>query len=312
MENKPAGESPAPKQQQLEKPKDRKPVYAGILIILVLVLSFFLWKNAQLKKEREQQARQIETVYNQLDSVASELDMRILTIQELGGDIDSLIVLKEQLESDKKSLIRQGENQRRNLKKLNGRVAGYKELLLLKDEEIEQLKVLNEQLVTENTSLKEEKNELGASIQQLRKNAQQLEDKVSQASRLKLEGLKVYAVSSKGRERADEFRNRHIETLKVKFTVLENEIAPIEGKELLLRVIAPDQNVLFDVTRGSGSFTFEGRELFYTSSQEILYDRKAQEVAYVYDKGSDYSLGQHRVEVYTDGYLLGTGSFVVK
>ena len=116
----------------------------------------------------------------------------------------------------------------------------------------------------------------------------------------------------KGREREDEFRNRHINSLKIQFTVLDNEIAPIEGKDLLLRITAPDGNVLFDVTRGSGSFTFEGRDLFYTATQEILYDRNRQLVTFIYDKGSDYSVGQHKVEVYTDQYLMGTGTFMVK
>ena len=103
-----------------------------------------------------------------------------------------------------------------------------------------------------------------------------------------------------------------IENLRIEFTVGENKVAPIEGKELLLRVIAPDNNVLFDVTRGSGSFNFEGREMFYTVKKDILYDRSSQKVSILYNKGSEYSLGKHTVEVYTDDYLMGRGSFVVK
>ena len=100
--------------------------------------------------------------------------------------------------------------------------------------------------------------------------------------------------------------------MRIEFTVNENKVAPIEGKGLLVRVIAPDNNVLFDVTRGSGSFNFEGREMFFTAKKEILYDRSSQKVTLLYDKGSEYELGQHTVEVYTDDYLMGRGSFVVK
>ncbi|MEQ9008364.1 MAG: hypothetical protein RLP12_10800 [Ekhidna sp.] len=125
--------------------------------------------------------------------------------------------------------------------------------------------------------------------------------------------MRINAINDNGKERdGGEYRNRHIEQLKIQFTVVENEIAPIEGKELLLRVIAPDGNVLFDVTRGSGSFTFEKREMFYTAKQEILYDRNNQLVTFLYTKGSDYAIGQHKVEVYTDDYLMGKGSFMVK
>ena len=124
--------------------------------------------------------------------------------------------------------------------------------------------------------------------------------------------MKIFAVNSNGKERETEFRNRHIENLRIEFTVNENKVAPIEGKGLLVRVIAPDNNVLFDVTRGSGSFNFDGREMFFTAKKEILYDRSSQMVTLLYNKGSEYELGQHTVEVYTDDYLMGRGNFVVK
>jgi outer membrane usher protein FimD/PapC len=69
---------------------------------------------------------------------------------------------------------------------------------------------------------------------------------------------------------------------------------------------------LFDVTNGSGSFTFEGRELFYTVKQEILYDKSTQQVIVFYKKGSDFSPGLHQVEVYTNEYKMGNGTFTVK
>ena len=253
------------------------------------------------------------TTQAKLDSIGDELDIRIQTIKDLGGEVDTLEAIKAQLEADKKQLLVDAQYQRGRITKLNNRVAGYKELLVLKDEEIEQLKVLNEQLSEENSSLKVEKDQLNQTVQQLEENKKELASKVAMASRLEIEGMNVIAINDKGREHdGGEYRNRHIEQLKIQFTVVENEIAPIEGKDLLLRVIAPDGNVLFDVTRGSGSFTFENRELFYTATQEILYDRNSQLVTFLYDKGSDYAVGQHKVEVYTDDYLMGSGTFMVK
>ncbi len=290
----------------------RTHVLIAILVLLFSVVIFFFWQNKQLEAERQRQQQEISETYLKLDSVSSELDIRIETIKELGGEIDTLVALKEQLENDKKNLLVSQKNQRTRINQLNERVSGYRELLLIKDQEIEELKVLNTQLVEENTTLKVEKNQLNESINKLQQNTEELESKVAVASRLQIEGLAVYAVNSSGRERLGEFRNRHINNLKIQFTVLDNEIAPIEGKELLLRITAPDGNVLFDVSRGSGSFTFEGRELFYTAKQEILYDKTSQQVTYMYDKGSDYNVGQHKVEVYTDDYMMGTGVFMVK
>ena len=302
--------SPQPKKETNGKYKT--PYFVIIVFLLLGTLVFFYWKNQNLEAERQRQEQEISETYLKLDSVSTELDIRIETIEELGGEIDTLLVLKEQLENDKKSLLVRQKNQRNQINTLNERVSGYRDLLLVKDQEIEELKTMNEQLVEENTTLKVEKNELNKSISKLQENTEQLASKIAVASRLQLEGLAVFAVSESGKEREGEFRNRHVEKLKIQFTVLDNEIAPIEGKELRLRITAPDGNVLFDVSRGSGSFTFEGRELFYTAKQEILYDKNSQLVSYMYDKGSDYAIGQHKVEVYTDDYMMGSGMFMVK
>jgi len=297
----------------LQPKKNRTPIFIIVTAVLLAAVVFFYTQNQRLEEEKERQQKEISETYLKLDSVANELDIRIETIRELGGEIDTLQVLKAQLEADKKQLLVDAEYTRGRITRLNNRVDGYKELLLVKDKEIEQLKVLNEELTEENTTLKEEKNQLNQSIQQLEQNSQDLANKVALASRLEITGMQIIAINSNGKERdGGSYRNRHISQLKIQFTVLENEIAPIEGKDLLVRVVAPDGNVLFDVTRGSGSFTFENRELFYTAKQEILYYRNSQQVSFHYDKVSEYAIGQHNVEVETDDYLMGKGSFVVK
>ncbi len=299
--------------EYLQPKKNRTPVFIIITALLLIAVVFFYYQSQQLEKENKRQQQEIATTILQLDSISNELEIRIQTIEELGGDIDTLEALKAQLEADKKQLLVDAEYTRGRIQRLNDRVDGYKELLLIKDEEIKELKIINEQLTVENTTLKVEKNQLNESLKQLEENKEELAQKVAVASRLEISGMKIIAINDRGRERdGGEYRNRHIKQLKIQFTVLENEIAPIEGKELLLRVIAPDGNVLFDVSRGSGSFTFENRELFYTAKQEILYDRNSQTVSFLYDKGSEYAIGQHKVEVYTDDYIMGNGDFAVK
>ena len=291
---------------------DRKKVFYWVLAILILILCFFIYLSIRLGNENERQAIELSSTILQLDSISGELDQRILTIKELGGEVDTLLKVKEQLEEEKKQLLTSQKYQQSLITTLRGKVDGYQELLLMKDEEITELRAMNDQLLSENNELKVEKQELNQSIRQISQEKSQLQDQVAFASRLKAEGLTVYAVNESGRERASEFRNRHINQLKIAFTVSENKVAPIEGKTLKIRVVAPDGNVLFDVTRGSGTFMFEGREMFFTLEQEILYDKKSQLVTLYYDKGSEFSEGNHQVEVYTDDYLMGTGTFIVK
>lgn len=298
--------------QQPPKGKDRTALFIGIMVALLGVLIYFYYSNDQLQKENAAQQVELNKTLLQLDSISKELDSKILTISQLGGEIDTLVKIKAQLELEKRELLTNQSRQKEIVAGLRDKVAGYQELLLVKDAEIVQLKKINEELLSENSELKTEKEQLNESIQVINKAKDELAEKVAVASKLKIEGLKVYAVSESGKEREAEFRNRQISKLKITFTVAENKVAPIEGKDLLVRITAPDGNVLFDVTRGSGSFIFEGRELFYSAKQEILYDKNAQAVTVFYDKGSEYAEGKHEVEVYTDSYLMGKGSFLVK
>ncbi|MEQ8809213.1 MAG: chromosome segregation protein SMC, partial [Imperialibacter sp.] len=217
--------------------------------------------------------------------------------------------VKEQLEKEKEA-IRTRSN--REIGQLKARVEGYRELLVAQDEEITKLKAINEKLLTENTGLKVEKNELTASIRDLNQSKNKLEEKVALASQLKVENMVVSAVNSRGKETVGEFKNRQVESIKVTFNIAENKVAPVDGKDVLVRIVAPDGNVLFDVTRGSGTFIFDNREMYFTAKQEILFDNTRQKLSFLYNKGSEYALGIHKVEVYTDGYLMGAGSFTVK
>jgi cell division protein ZapB len=257
-------------------------------------------------------AEALTAAFLQLDSLSNELDKRILTISKLGGEIDTLVGIKQKLEEEKKYFLNRDQRQKIKLGTLRDKVEGYRQLLLIKDEEINQLTQINEQLTTENIELKNETQVLNQSINNIKLEKKDLNQKVQLLSRLKIEDFIIAAIDVKGKERLYSFRKKYIKQLQITFVLSENEIAPIEGKKLWIRVVSPDNNVYYDVNMGSGSFTFLGRELFYTAQKEILYDRSQQKVVVYYEKGMPYLIGPHTVEVYTDDYLVGSGNFIVK
>ena len=295
-----------------EKKPNKKLVILYVSIVLALIIGAFVFvlnRSSEFELKSIATQAELDKAYSELDSMSNELDSRILKIAQLGGEIDTLIKIKNQLEEEKRLFKKKAYSQINELKE---KVSGYKELLQQQDAEIARLKKANAELLVENTGLKEEKNELNASIQVLNTDKKELEDKVAIASRLKVEGMKITALSSGGKEREGPFRNRHVNDLKISFNIVENKVAPIEGKEILVKITAPDGNVIFDVANGAGTFIFEGREEFFTVKKDILYDRKEKLMVFMYNKGSDYTEGTYKVEVYTDSYLMGSGSFIVK
>lgn len=291
--------------------KNNKTLKIGMtLAIMAIALLVYFIQDEQQQNLLKEEA--LTAAFLQLDSLSNELDKRILTISQLGGEIDTLVGIKQKLEEEKMYFLNKDQRQKITLGTLRDKVEGYRQLLLIKDEEINQLTQINEQLTTENIELKNETQALNQSINDIKLEKKDLNQKVQLLSKLKIEDFIIAAIDVKGKERSDSFRKKHINQLQITFVLSENEVAPIEGKKLWIRVVAPDNNVYYNVNMGSGSFTFLSRELFYTAQKEILYDRSQQRVVVYYEKGTPYLIGPHTVEVYTDDYLVGSGSFIVK
>lgn len=292
------------------KSSNKRAIIIAFIIIIAAVVGIKFYLDEA--KENETLQAELQETYGELDSISQQLDQKIAEIETLGGDVTELQLIRKTLEDEKEELRKSNNWAANQIKKYKDKVSGYEELLTLQDDKIKKLEQINEQLLTENTTLKTEKNVLNDTISDLKDRREELKSKVALASRLKAENIKVMAVNSRGKEREDEFRPRHIEQLKVTFNLAENNVAQPEGKNIILRVINPKGDILFDVATGSGSFMIDGKEMFYTAKQEILFDNTQQRLSFLYDRGEDYEEGVYQVELFADDYVIGKEKFVVK
>ncbi|MFZ5972451.1 MAG: chromosome segregation protein SMC [Bacteroidota bacterium] len=295
------------------KKSNKAAVAIALLSIIVIVQSVKIYldykEKVVIREEKTSVEEELGTTMQRLSEIRTELDAKIQEIEKLGGDVAELEKAKAEVEAELKSVRKRNE---KAIVELRDKVEGYEELLKLKDEEIEKLKVMNKELYTENRTLKTKQNVLNDSINRLAQNKEELASKVAIASQLKAENISVMAVNDKGRERESPFRNRQIDKLKIEFNIAENKVAPIEGKKILIRITDENGKALFDVARGSGTFMLDGKEEFYTTAQEILFDNTRQKLSFLYEKGSEYVPGNYTVEIFTDGYKMGTILFTVK
>ncbi len=298
-----------------EAPKrsNKNAIIIALLSIVVVVQGIKIYLDSQEKQEIKTDLTSTEhelaTTTQRMREISIELEQKIAEVKKLGGDVTDMQKAKADIEAE---LNRSKRATGKEIKALKDKVEGYETLLKNKDEEIEKLKSVNKELLTENTTLKTEKNELGDSINRLSQTKDELETKVGIASQLKVENFRIVALNDRGKERESPFKSRQIAQLKVEFNIAENNVAPVEGKKIMIRVIDENGQIIFDVARGSGTFNLNDKEEFYTASQEILFDNTKQKLTFLYDKGSDYADGTYNLEVYTDDYLMGSGQFVVK
>ena len=292
--------------------KGRTLLFVG-LGILVILLAVKIYLDHQEKVELEGYYNtELTLAQEKLDEITFELEEKIQQIDSLGGDIEELLAVQEQITAERDQLQRTRVANRQLIGRLKRKTDGYEELLKEKDKEIERLTVLNESLLTENTGLKIEKNELNKSIVDLNEEKTDLQTKVDKAGRLEAENIMIYSVAKSGKERDGQLRNRQIAQLKVVFSIANNDLAPLATREIMIRIKDQNDQVIFDVANGSGSFMLDGKETFYTAKQDIIFDNSNQQLSFVYEKGTPYEAGSYTMEVFTEDYLMGAKSFVVR
>ena len=291
--------------------KENKIIRILTLVIILIIggLAFIIYKNNINEKIRIQQEKELDNVYLELDSISNLLGDKILTISQLGGDIDSLIILKENLELEKREFRSRAYAQ---INRLQGKVEGYRELLLAQDEEIERLREVNEQLFEENKEQKIEINNLNSTISNINKSNKKLEEQIEVASRLELLEIEIIGIFRNGSQKRNQFRNRSLEKLNINFTLGENDLAKIEVKDLYIILEKPSGEVIYDISNGSGSFTFEKREMFFTIKEEVLIDKSEKKLSVEYSINDEFNKGTYLVTLYTDEYKIGSGEFLIK
>jgi cupin superfamily acireductone dioxygenase involved in methionine salvage len=287
-----------------------------VLVLLVIISGIKLYTDYVDRSKKTQEILLLSTENNELnkrlDSVTYQLDLRIQEIEKLGGDVKALEEVRDQLIAERNTPRQRSSNE---IAALNEKIRSYNGLIEEKDQEILELRAMNQQLFAENQDLKTTQAEIEEEVAQLNIQKEDLQAKVNIAAMLKAENINIAAVNSRGKERIEttkDFKNRQIERIKVSFNFSDNKVAEKGPRNVYVQVLAPNSQPIFDVAKGSGTFMMNGVEEFYTVRQDIIFDNTEQELTFYYEKGSDYNSGTHEVRIFVDNYQIGSKTFSVK
>ncbi len=307
---------------------------AGLVLTsaLAILLGYLYFNSLQnLDKAREEakvtignKERELLMTSSKLDSISTQLDSKIAELQSMGQQVGDLIAVKAQLEKDKKNLI---NSKNVSIRDYDEKIKGYEATLAQKDAEIAKLREENgvlttqnktlsnerDNLATENTGLKTDKQALSDSVYTTNVKNKELAEKVTLAAALKAMNVNVNAINSRGKEReGGEYKAKRVDKVKISFKLAENPLTKKEDKVIYLRLLDPQGNVISDMATGSGVFNFGGKETVYTAKQSIFYDNSGQNVDFIYSRGTNYAKGKYSIELYSEGFSVGRGSFDVK
>ena len=299
-----------------EKKDQGKNIIIIVLVLLVIISGIKLYTDYVDRTKKSEEILLLSTENNdlnkRLDSVTYQLDLRIQEIEKLGGDVKSLEEVRDQLIAERNTSRQRSSSE---IVALNEKIKSYNGMIVQKDQEILELRAMNQQLFTENQDLKTTQAEIEEEVAQLNIQKEDLQAKVNVASMLKAENIEISAVNSNGKERVEttkDFKNRQIERIKVSFNLADNKVAEKGPRNIYVQVLAPNAQPIFDVAKGSGTFMMDGAEKFYTVKQDVIFDNTEQELTFFYEKGTDYTSGIHQVKIFVDNYEVGSKTFTVK
>jgi hypothetical protein len=305
-------------------------VLVAVLAITSGILGYLLFDSKSKVKAQDevinQKVEELASARVRLDSIGSQLDAKIAQIKVLGGNVESLEAAKKQLEADKVQLKKVNSFSK---KQYDVKIADFVTLLAAKDAELVQLKKENVELVAknkdlfsqngtltnENMGLKTAKQQLADSVDDAYRRNRELTAKVTRASALQAQFVQALALSDKGKERdGGVYRASKVDKIKVIFQLQPNPIAKQDVKTIYMRVMDPDGAVLYDSGVGSGNFDMFGKESTYTAKTDVQFVNTGQGVEIIYGRGSaiQYREGHYKIELYSEGFKIGEGSFDIK
>ncbi len=300
----------------------------GIIVLLAsLALLGYLYfssqsKNKELQSLLDGRVSELSDTRVKLDSIQKSLDEKIKEIEELGGNVEELNAIKLELEKDIQSLK---SSTNFSAKRYNDKIAEYEKFLAQKDEEIVKLREENGLLVSENLTLKTEKEEvigqnialshtkdsLTNKVEEVSTHNKDLQQKVNIAAALKAVDVEVVGLTSKGKERDGKLKDRRIDQLKITYKLPSNSLTEKTNKEIFVRIMDPQGAVLNDMGRG-GIVNIANKEIGYSLKQNVPYTNSDQKVDMYFKKEQAFKSGTYSVELYAEGFKIGNGGFQVK
>lgn len=90
----------------------------------------------------------------------------------------------------------------------------------------------------------------------------------------------------------------------------ENKLAKAGSKDVYVRIMRPDGAVI--AYSDADLFDFEGQQIVYSARRQVEYENKDLDVCIFWDNNNQLAMATYTVDIFTDGHLIGSGSFTVK
>lgn len=276
-----------------------------VLAVVVVAVSILFYTNvSSLKKEATALNAEKLTLQTELVTVSEELNGIKTTNEALSASLEQeklrVDTLMQQLTKEKSTSKAAINKYKRELTNLKALVKKYAE-------QIEELNTANKHLTNENIKVKTDLKNTTMRAEAAEEDAKALSQLVEKGQVVAAREIELVNVKKNEKETA---RIKRARKLKIDFTLVANTIAKPGDRVVYARLIGPDGYLLTSNT--NDLFDFNGQKIGYTSSREVDYRNSDLKVSVYLDGVKDLEKGTYKIEVYMDGFLIGTKEITTK
>lgn len=286
-------------------------ILTGVLAVAIAVLIFWFMNTKSeldgLLLEKENMRMELQTELTNLLDQHNQVKAENETLSEYLIEKDSLIQANAKQIEEGLRYKWSYFNIKKQLTELQDVAKGY----VVK---IDELKLENDNLMSENTQIKGQYAEEQQKNSELTKIKADLSNKVELASVLKTyavnaEGIRV---KSSGKESVTD-KTKRVSKINVCFILGANTLRKAGAVDLYVRIAGPDNAILSQGNGDGFSFSHNGETLQYSIKTTVDYTKQAVDVCcYWNNTGVELAVGNYKVEVYDGDNVIGHAQFSLR
>ena len=272
-------------------------------VILVAISALYFGIHRQQMLANELRRADGDSIQNDLGRLMEDYDNLHVANDSISASLDI-----ERGRAD--SLMNQLRKERRwslaKIKQYEKEVGTLRTVMRGYLHQIDSLNSLNQKLITENISYRKEISSATLRAEMAEEKAAELDNKVRAGAVIKARGIRLTGLNARNKEVS---RIRNAERVRVDFVLTANELTTPGNKAVYMRLTSPDGYVL--TTEAMPTFEYEGERLSYSAMREVDYQNQDLEVGIYFDS-SGFAAGTYLVQLYCDGYMIGSAEIAMR
>ena len=304
-----------------EKPRDERRktpiIYWAVILLLFIGCIFLFYSKSKVEQESSSKEKELlakldsvktdrASLQADFDAASAKIDQLISSNAKLDSNLQKdqgeIVALQKKIRSmlsNTKATASEMKKARELINTLTDKTSAYeariaeleKENLILTNKNITLTKD-RDSAVTQNIVIKK----LGS---------------VLHASNMRMEPIHV----KKNGKEIGTSKAKKVDVLRIKFDIDENRIVESGSKKVYLRMVGPDGNILRSEANGSGLMTTaKGDQISYSIMREValVKEQPLKDIVVDWHQDGDYPKGSYLIEVFSEGYKVGSAAVNLK